>query len=95
VKHLLWQGNVQEALERMDSLVLDLSMIQARSAPAKKLAGGMAEFEIYIGKNREFIPNFGERYRNGETISTLCRIDYQSGGQQALCQAAIDAVDAA
>jgi len=25
---------------------------------------------IYIRNNREFIPNFGERYRQGETIST-------------------------
>jgi hypothetical protein len=70
VKHLLWHGNVEEALERVDSLVLDLSLIQARSAPAKKLASGLAEFETYICNNREFIPNFGERYRNGETIST-------------------------
>ena len=29
-----------------------------------------AEFEIYIRNNREFIPNFGERYRQGETITT-------------------------
>ena len=28
------------------------------------------EFEIYIRNNREFIPNFGERYRQGETITT-------------------------
>jgi hypothetical protein len=70
VKHLLWHGNVEEALERLDSLVLDLSLIQARSAPPKKLAGGLAEFETYIRNNREFIPNFGERYRNRETIST-------------------------
>jgi hypothetical protein len=70
VKHLLWHGNVEEALERLDSLVLDLSLIQARSTPAKKLASGLAEFEIYIRNNREFIPNFGERYRNRETIST-------------------------
>ena len=70
MKHLLWHGNVEEALERVDSLVLDLSLIQARSAPAKKLASGLAEFETYICNNREFIPNFGERYRNGETIST-------------------------
>ena len=27
-------------------------------------------FETYIRNNEEFIPNFGERYRNGETIST-------------------------
>ena len=30
----------------------------------------MTEFEIYIRNNREFIPNFGERYRQGERIST-------------------------
>ena len=30
----------------------------------------MTEFEIYIRHNREFIPNFGERYRLGERIST-------------------------
>jgi len=38
--------------------------------PAKKVADGLAEFETYIRNNCEFIPNFGERYRNGETIST-------------------------
>jgi hypothetical protein len=70
VKHLLWHGNVEEALERLDSLILDLSLIQAQSAPAKKLAACLAEFETYIRNNCEFIPNFGERYRNGETIST-------------------------
>ena len=30
----------------------------------------MTEFETYIRNNREFIPNFGERRRQGETIST-------------------------
>ena len=30
----------------------------------------MTEFETYIRNNREFIPNFGERYRQGERIST-------------------------
>src|ERR1700693_484124 len=29
-----------------------------------------SEFETYICNNREFIPNFGERRRQGETIST-------------------------
>jgi hypothetical protein len=42
----------------------DLELIRAHSAAAEKLAAGLAEF------NREFIPNFGERYRQGETIST-------------------------
>ena len=70
VKHLIWHGNVAEALERMAEMLLDLELIQAQSAAAQKLAAGLAEFEIYIRNNREFIPNFGERYRQGETIST-------------------------
>jgi hypothetical protein len=70
VKHLLWHGNVAEALERQAGLLLDLQVIRAHSAAAGKLAAGMSEFEIYIRNNREFIPNFGERYRQGERIST-------------------------
>ena len=34
------------------------------------MPAGSAEFETYIRNNRESIPNFGERYRQGETIST-------------------------
>ena len=70
VKHLLWHGNVAEALDRMADMLLELEIIRAHSAAAEKLAAGLAEFEIYIRNNREFIPNFGERYRQGETIST-------------------------
>ena len=69
VKHLLWHGNAEEALERLGDLTMELSWIQARST-AKKVAYGIAEFEIYIRNNVEFIPNFGERYRQGEPIST-------------------------
>ena len=70
VKHLLWHGNVAEALDRMGDMLLDLEFIRAHSVAAEKLAAGLAEFEIYIHNNREFRPNFGERYRQGETIST-------------------------
>ena len=69
-KHLLWHGNVAEALDRMSDMLLDLELIRAHSPAAEKLAAGLGEFEIYIRNNREFIPNFGERYRQGETIST-------------------------
>jgi hypothetical protein len=44
--------------------------MRKRSAPADKLATGVADFETYIRNNRESIPNFGELYRQGETIST-------------------------
>ena len=70
VKHLLWHGNVAEALDRMSNVLLDMDLIRAHSAAAEKLATGMNEFAIYIRNNREFIPNFGERYRQGERIST-------------------------
>jgi hypothetical protein len=70
VKHLLWHGNVVEALERQTDLLVDLDLIRAHSAAAEKLAAGLSEFETYIRNNREFIPNFGERYRQGEPIST-------------------------
>jgi hypothetical protein len=70
VKHLLWHGNTEEALGRLGDLLMELSLIQACSNAAKKLADGLSEFETYICNNREFIPNFGERRRQRETIST-------------------------
>ena len=70
IKHLLWHGNVDEALERLGSLFLDLDLMPKPSAAVEKLAAGVAEFETYIRNNRQSIPNFGERYRQGETIST-------------------------
>jgi hypothetical protein len=70
IKHLLWHGNVEEALERMTNLLVDLELIPNHSAPAEKLAAGIAEFQTYIRNNQESIPNYGERYRQGETIST-------------------------
>ena len=70
VKHLLWHGNVDEALDRVADLRMDLDLMRKHSAPAEKLSAGLGDFETYIRNNRESIPNFGERYRQGETIST-------------------------
>ena len=57
-------------MDRIDSLFLDLDLISRCSAPAEKLAAGIAELRTYIRNNRGSIPNYGERYRQGETIST-------------------------
>jgi hypothetical protein len=70
IKHLLWHGNVDEALERIDNLFMDLDLIRKQSAPAEKLAAGISDLRTYIGNNRGSIPNYGERHRQGETIST-------------------------
>ncbi len=70
VKHLLWHGNVEEALEGLSRLFLGLDLIPDRCAAAEKLTAGIGEFQTYIRNNQDSIPNYGERYRQGETIST-------------------------
>ena len=67
---MLWHGNAEEALERLGGLIIELDLLRAFSHAADKLGQGIGEFETYIRNNSEFIPNFGERYRQGETIST-------------------------
>ena len=55
IKHLLWHGNVEEALERLANLLMDLELIRDHSAAAEKLVAGVAEFETYIRNNQESI----------------------------------------
>ena len=61
VKHYLWHGNVESALERLEDLSFTLDINRRRSAPTGKLLRTVTEFDTYIRNNREFIPNFGER----------------------------------
>jgi hypothetical protein len=70
IKHLLWHGNVDEALERIGDLVLDLEEVRRHAPAAGKLHTGLVEFETYISNNRGFVCNFGELHRQGEIIST-------------------------
>ena len=70
IKHYLWHGNTPEALERLTSLSIEMDMIREHSAPAAKVANGVADFQTYIKNNCEFIPNFGDRWSQGERIST-------------------------
>ena len=37
---------------------------------ARKLLKGIKEMHTYVERNQEFIPNYGERYRNGERIAS-------------------------
>ncbi len=69
LKWYLWHGNVFRALQVIDDLAWDLEAVEG-SAEARKLGKAVHEFGAYIGVNRAFIPNYGERYRYGETIST-------------------------
>ena len=70
LKWNLWHGNVYRALQVVERLEFDLEVIAQYSESAKKLLKTLSEFSQYIKANRVFIPNFGDRYRHGEAIST-------------------------
>jgi len=45
-------------------------MLEENLANKKKLEKAVREFHSYIEANQAFIPNYGDRYRHDETIST-------------------------
>jgi hypothetical protein len=47
IKHLLWHGNADEALDRIDNLFMDLDQISRQSGPAAKLAAGISDLRTY------------------------------------------------
>jgi len=69
VKHRLWHAN-GGGVGASESSDHGPEPDSGHSAAAKKVTEGLTEFETYIRNHREFIPNSGERYRQGETIST-------------------------
>ena len=71
VKWFLWHGNTrkaQEVLEDLDDFIFE-NMIE-RGVTVKPLHKLLREFRTYILNNSQFIPNYGDRYRHGEAIST-------------------------
>lgn len=74
IKWLLWHGNVFEALRRLSWLSEDTTFYNPdetnHPARFKKLQIAVDEFYTYIKNNKSFIPNYAERYRYGERIST-------------------------
>jgi hypothetical protein len=72
LKWYVWHGNVYKALQVVQFVEMDLDAAVAASghATARKLLKAVEEFHTYIENNKAFIPNYGERYRAGERIST-------------------------
>ena len=71
-KWFLWHGNVFQALKVLTTIHLDLELASWERDDGKigKLCKAVQEFHTFIDRNQVFIPNYGERYRNGERIST-------------------------
>jgi hypothetical protein len=70
LKWNLWHGNVYRAFQRVADLEDDLEAIEENPANKRKLLKAVQEFGSYIDANQDFIPNYGDRYRHDETIST-------------------------
>lgn len=68
VKWFLWHSNVYKALQLLEWLALDID--EEASDEARKLARTLHEFDHYIRTNQSYLPNYGDRYRNGEPISS-------------------------
>jgi hypothetical protein len=68
----LWHGNVYQALQVLQTVEGDLegAVETSGESTARKLLKAVEEFHTYITNNAGFIPNYGERYRHGERIST-------------------------
>jgi len=69
LKWFCWHGNVFRALQTIDDLVVDLDITEPGLEQARLLKA-VREFDSYIRANAGRIPNYEERHRAGEAIST-------------------------
>lgn len=67
LKWNLWHGNVRRAQNRVIYLGFGVEALETCSDNKAKLSRMLDEFASYISANRFFIPNYGDRWRNGET----------------------------
>ena len=69
LKWFLWHGNVFRALQTVEGIIMDLETLHPDDQPSKLLTAAR-EFDTYLRANAGTIPNYGERYRAGETIAS-------------------------
>jgi hypothetical protein len=70
VNWFLWHDNVAGALHTIEDIEDELDLLPKDGESRKKLLKAVREFRSYIEANQNFIPNYGDRYRHGEKIST-------------------------
>ena len=49
---------------------LDAAAFESKDENARKHLKSVEDLHTYVERNREFVPNYGERYRNGEKIAS-------------------------
>ena len=70
IKWKLWHGQIFEALQVLKDLISDLESLKEDNLVGRKLLKTARELNGYLKANRDYLVNYGERYRNGERIST-------------------------
>jgi hypothetical protein len=70
LKWSLWHGNLYKALYKIEDIESLIYNFEETYPKFKQLLKAVEEFRTYIVNNGHLIPNYGERYRNGEEIAT-------------------------
>ena len=70
LKWSLWHGQVDKARGKIDDLETSIAPFSKTYARFPRLVKALSKLRSYIVNNRHLIPNYGERYRNGEPIAT-------------------------
>ena len=70
LKWSLWHGQVDKALGKIDDLVSAIAPFNGTYARFNPLVKALSTLRTYIGNNRHLIPNYGQRYHDGEAIAT-------------------------
>ena len=65
---LAWQRT--RALNTIEDVEAELELLPRDGESRKKLLKAVRKFRSYMEANQDFIPNYGDRYRHGEKIST-------------------------
>lgn len=69
-KWYLWHGNFEKALSKIEKCYLICMDEELKYKNKEKLTKHLKEFDTYIKNNCHFIPNYGEKWRYKEAIST-------------------------
>jgi len=70
-KWYLWHGNVEKALDRLEECYLTCdNEEEVQYKNRKQCLKHVEELTTYVENNRHLIPNYGEKWRCGEVISS-------------------------
>jgi len=95
IKHLLWHGNVDEALDRIDNLIYGFGLDQQAVGSGGQVGGGT----LGLADLHREQPGIDTELRGAvpsgrDDQHGVCGIDHQPSGELPVCQETADAVDA-